>query len=406
MANRYVGTPLNAEWDAIQRRRAVNKALLEQAMNTPGGTEYVRGGRVGPTQAVPYSWGTGAGQIGKALIAGLSDKKAREREATLEDQYSSEQKGASERVMAALEGQGNAGQYGPQIPVEPNRDKAAVMMANDPYLQNNDVAKALINSGAYGGRGRSGYSKTFEGADGRIYSMDMRNPNAQPRLLAGEGGEPLYSPKYTPGALYDQNRAKQLGTGSAELETDPATASAVEAANQGRIGALPQTQAQEAADKKQAEAEQKRAFTMEGANDLVARAETILSGEGTDKPTGSFIGAALDFTGSLVGIDIPGSIPAERLKTIGAALTSKTPRFEGPQGVYDVSLYEKMAGSVGNSKITPEKRQAAVEEFKAAFAKYEEVEPGVFVDKTKGTTGLSAEKEARFRKRLEQERGQ
>ena len=108
--------------------------------------------------------------------------------------------------------------------------------------------------------------------------MDMRDPNAQPRLLSGEGGEPLYSPKYTPRALYGQNRAKQLGTGGAELETDPATASAVEAAKQGRLGAPPQTQAQEAADKAQAESAQARAFNMEGAQDLVTRANDILSG--------------------------------------------------------------------------------------------------------------------------------
>ena len=60
-----------------------------------------------------------------------------------------------------------------------------------------------------------------------------------------------------------------------------------------------------------------------------------------------------------------------------------------------MSLYEKMAGSVGNANISTVKRKAAVEEFKRAFAKYEEVEPGVFVDKTKPSRGgLTPEEEA------------
>ena len=57
MANRYAGTPLSAEWDAVQRRRAINQALLEQAMTTPGGTEYVRGGRLGAYSGSPLQLG-------------------------------------------------------------------------------------------------------------------------------------------------------------------------------------------------------------------------------------------------------------------------------------------------------------------------------------------------------------
>jgi len=411
MANRYAGTPLSSEWDSVQRRRAVNKALLEQAMNTPGGTEFVRGGRVGPTQAVPYSWGTGAAQLGKALIARMGEKKADEQEKALAEKYSAGQTEGTQKVMEALQGRGNAGQYGPQVPVEPDRDKAAMILANDPYLQNNDVAKALLNSGAYGGKGRGGYSKTFEGEDGRMYSMDMRDPNAQPRLLAGEGGEPLYSPKYTPRAIYNQSRADQLGTGGAELETDPATASAVEAAKQGRIGVPPQTKAQEAADKAQAESEQARAFNAQGITEQVVRVEELLAGIGADKPTGSWVGSILDGLGNIVGVDVPGSIPAERLKTIGSQLASKPPRFEGPQSDHDVNLYKEMAGMVGNDKISTVKRQAKMEEFARAFAKYEEVSPGKFVDNTKTTPtqggnsgGLSPEEEEEL-KALEAEFG-
>jgi len=360
---------------------------------------------------VPYSWGTGAAQIGKALIARKRAKKADEQEKALAEKYSAGQAEGTQKVMEALQGRGNTSQYGPQVPVEPDRDKAAMILANDPYLQNNDVAKALLNSGAYGGKGRGGYSKTFEGEDGRMYSMDMRDPNAQPRLLAGEGGEPLYSPKYTPRAIYNQSRADQLGTGGAELETDPATASAVEAAKQGRIGVPPQTKAQEAADKAQAESEQARAFNAQGITEQVVRVEELLAGIGADKPTGSWVGSILDGLGNIVGVDVPGSIPAERLKTIGSQLASKPPRFEGPQSDHDVNLYKEMAGMVGNDKISTVKRQAKMEEFARAFAKYEEVSPGKFVDNTKTTPtqggssgGLSPEEEEEL-KALEAEFG-
>jgi len=406
MANRYAGTPLSSEWDAIQRRRAINQALLSQAMNTPGGTQFVRGGRVGPTQAVPYSWGTAAEQIGKALIARQSAKKADEQEKALSEQFDTRRQEGMDKVTAALTPEPeNYVEINPAMK-DPDYLGAATELGTNPYLRGNDIAKAMVNAQAYGGRGRGGYSKILEDEFGRTYAQDMRDPNAQPRLLSGEGGGTLFSPKSTPRALYSQNRAKQLGTGGAELVTDPATASAVEAAKQGRIGVLPQTQAQEAADKAQAESEQARAFNAQGITEQVVRVEELLAGVGTDKPTGSWVGAILDGLGNIVGVDVPGSIPAERLKTIGAQLASKPPRFEGPQSDHDVNLYKDMAGMVGNDKISPAKRQAKVEEFSRAFAKYEEVSPGKFVDNTKTQTGMTAEKEARFRKRLEQERGQ
>ena len=62
-----------------------------------------------------------------------------------------------------------------------------------------------------------------------------------------------------------------------------------------------------------------------------------------------------------------------------------------------------MAGSVGNSNISPEKRKAALSQFQKAFAKYEEVSPGVFVDKT-GNSGLTSEEEEEL-KALEAEFG-
>lgn len=48
------------------------------------------------------------------------------------------------------------------------------------------------------------------------------------------------------------------------------------------------------------------------------------------------------------------------LKVIAAGLTSNVPRFEGPQGVLDVKLYEKAAADVGNPLIPYRNRIAAL----------------------------------------------
>ena len=48
------------------------------------------------------------------------------------------------------------------------------------------------------------------------------------------------------------------------------------------------------------------------------------------------------------------------LKVIAAGLTSNVPRFEGPQGVLDVKLYEKAAADVGNPLIPYKNRIAAL----------------------------------------------
>ena len=149
MANRYAGTPLSSEWDSVQRRRAVNKALLEQAMNTPGGTEFVRGGRVGPTQAVPYSWGTGAAQLGKALIARMGEKKAKEQEQAIAEKYDVNRQRAVDAVVGQIQGtktpydlppeqQMEEGEQIPGLsnaPREPDPIGGMVEGSTNPYLQ-------------------------------------------------------------------------------------------------------------------------------------------------------------------------------------------------------------------------------------------------------------------------------
>jgi hypothetical protein len=55
---------------------------------------------------------------------------------------------------------------------------------------------------------------------------------------------------------------------------------------------------------------------------------------------------------------------------LSGALTMKQPRFEGPQGVLDVTLYQKLAGDLGNANIPVESRLATMKDMVKLQKKY------------------------------------
>jgi hypothetical protein len=59
-----------------------------------------------------------------------------------------------------------------------------------------------------------------------------------------------------------------------------------------------------------------------------------------------------------------------QLKMLSGALTMKQPRFEGPQGVLDVVLYQKLAGDLGNANIPTESRLATMKQMVNLQKKY------------------------------------
>jgi hypothetical protein len=59
-----------------------------------------------------------------------------------------------------------------------------------------------------------------------------------------------------------------------------------------------------------------------------------------------------------------------QLKMLSGALTMKQPRFEGPQGVLDVTLYQKLAGDLGNANIPVESRLATMKQMVDLQKKY------------------------------------
>jgi hypothetical protein len=59
-----------------------------------------------------------------------------------------------------------------------------------------------------------------------------------------------------------------------------------------------------------------------------------------------------------------------QLKMLSGALTMKQPRFEGPQGVLDVTLYQKLAGDLGNANIPVASRLATMKQMVDLQKKY------------------------------------
>lgn len=111
-----------------------------------------------------------------------------------------------------------------------------------------------------------------------------------------------------------------------------------------------------------AEATAKRDFNMQGIGNVIGEAEKILGGKVA--PTGSGVGAVVDKAGSMVGVSPKGAAEADQLKVLSGVLTSKVPRFEGPQSDADRKFYVEMAGQVGDSTLPISRRVAALETVK------------------------------------------
>lgn len=88
------------------------------------------------------------------------------------------------------------------------------------------------------------------------------------------------------------------------------------------------------------------------------------------KATGSLVGAGIAKGKQTVGVSDESTQANTQLAIIGGQLVGQVPRFEGPQGVYDVKLYEKMAGRVGDATVPVKDRMAALDIIDALNAKY------------------------------------
>lgn len=101
--------------------------------------------------------------------------------------------------------------------------------------------------------------------------------------------------------------------------------------------------------------------------DLLKSASTLLSSEA---PSSGRLSNIATGTGEIFGISSAASKADAQLNLLSGALTMKQPRFEGPQGVMDVILYQKLAGDLGNANIPIASRLATIDQMVNLQKKY------------------------------------
>jgi hypothetical protein len=105
--------------------------------------------------------------------------------------------------------------------------------------------------------------------------------------------------------------------------------------------------------------------------DLMQQAGAILS---TGAPSSGLLSNAVTVAGEAFNLPFGArkqeSEADAQLKMLSGALTMKQPRFEGPQGVLDVTLYQKLAGDLGNANIPVESRLATMKRMVDLQKKY------------------------------------
>jgi hypothetical protein len=104
-----------------------------------------------------------------------------------------------------------------------------------------------------------------------------------------------------------------------------------------------------------------------GTFDLLKDASSILN---TGSPSSGMLESMATGTKRFFGQGGETSKADQRLNMIAGALTMTQPRFEGPQGVLDVKLYEKQAGDLGNPNLPIADRLAAVQQMINLQKKY------------------------------------
>ena len=384
-----------AELEELALRRKYAQMLREQSMQPLQGA-----GMAGRTVA-PIHWTQGlaqmlkgaGGAMGESQVAqgrrGLADRATAERSSTLQqalsrarggDQVSGAQ-ALSASPFADLQGMGNKAMAPQFAPPEPYTLGAGAQRrgGNNEVVADNpqqfrpqtpppasDLSRLIAEREALppGDPRRATYDnairKKSETAAQIVPRITVNNPDPVTGAVARDPESP------TGWSWFDQR------TGRRTVQGAPPPGQSTEAV--GFTG-----------DKEKAKAGAKREFNMQGIGATIKEAEDILGGAaGKPLPTGSGIGTAVDFAGSLVGASPSGAKEADRLRAIGGALVAKMPRMEGPQSDKDVALYRESAGRVGDSTIPVERRKAALETVKGLWQKYENLNQDAFADRRSG----------------------
>ena len=101
--------------------------------------------------------------------------------------------------------------------------------------------------------------------------------------------------------------------------------------------------------------------------DLMKAASKLLSSEA---PSSGRLSNIVTGTREFFGGGGEASKADAQLNLLSGALTMKQPRFEGPQGVLDVTLYQKLAGDLGNPNLPIASRLATLDQMVNLQKKY------------------------------------
>jgi hypothetical protein len=101
--------------------------------------------------------------------------------------------------------------------------------------------------------------------------------------------------------------------------------------------------------------------------DLMKAASNLLSSEA---PSSGRLSNIVTGTREFFGGGGEASKADAQLNLLSGALTMKQPRFEGPQGVLDVTLYQKLAGDLGNPNLPIASRLATLDQMVNLQKKY------------------------------------
>jgi len=360
---RYEGTPQGSAWERLQKRRALNDALMDQAMRPYEGTQMVSG------HAVDDRWGQGIGRLGTALIGALGNRQAKKEEEVLSKEYETGREGAVNKISDLLSPQpSNYVEKNPSM-TEPDYLGAGIEAETNPYLKDSGLGRALV-ARAIGGQSSKYPSYQFlptgEGyAKGNRRTGEITDPTGvirsqdDPRLQGQIAGARGY--------------AGEAAKNQAALATKPPVVTATEQAEKDvALQMNPQIAADTESAKLTAKAETGREQTAVGINQAIAEARAIFAGD--TPPTASGIGKFVDRVSRWFGKSAKGAAEAAQLEVVGGLLMSKTPRFEGPQGVRDVEIYQEMSGKVGDRGIPMKERKDALDVVQRLLGQYEKLE--------------------------------
>jgi hypothetical protein len=106
--------------------------------------------------------------------------------------------------------------------------------------------------------------------------------------------------------------------------------------------------------------------------EISKQAESLLN----KRPTGSSVGAAVDYMGRTVGVTSESAKTAAELETVAGWMVSNVPRMEGPQSNFDVANYQTMAAKVGDRSVPVAERKAALNALRSLQEKYKHLNQG------------------------------